>query len=342
MLPSLLDHARTRAAAGLAAYDGRGGEAVSVRMTGLLAGTEVATPLGPRPIEDIVARDLVLSREGNYVRVLHIATRRLDAVTLSRQPSARPIAIAAGAFGPGEPSVGLVVAPGQLLAVHGGPKAAERLVNGASVVRLSPGSGVVYVSLGLAPPGDMEIAGLSAIGDRRRPDVAAGVTSHRAASVAAHWPSGRPRAHLEAADHHHVSGWAYDPDRLDVPLPLEVVVDDTPRVICIADLRRPDLEMAGVGTGTCAFDIRFVNPLPVTRPALIEIRRATDGLQLGGAMLLLPPDPAGSGLADTLARVTSAAGEAGRLSVAASLALRSDELATSTRLPPAPSTRKPE
>jgi hypothetical protein len=75
------------------------------------AGTEIATPSGVRPVEDLMAGDLVLTAEGTARPILWIGSTRISHAALQANPSQRPIVIAANAFGPGAPDTDLHVSP---------------------------------------------------------------------------------------------------------------------------------------------------------------------------------------------------------------------------------------
>jgi VCBS repeat-containing protein len=101
-----------------------------------LAGTRIATPAGPVPVEALAVGDAVLTvRPGGPAsrRIIWTGKRRLT-IARHRQPEAvRPIRILAGAFGPGRPARPLSVSPHHALYVDGHLFEAISLVNGATV-----------------------------------------------------------------------------------------------------------------------------------------------------------------------------------------------------------------
>lgn len=73
------------------------------------AGTLIATPEGPCPIEDLVPGDLVLTRDHGAQPLRWHAATHVEAARLARHPALCPVAIRAGALGPGVPARDLVV-----------------------------------------------------------------------------------------------------------------------------------------------------------------------------------------------------------------------------------------
>lgn len=72
-------------------------------------GTQIATPDGPRPVEALVAGDLVLTADGRAVPVRLTVARALTRNQMMAFPALHPFTIPAGAFGPGLPSADLTV-----------------------------------------------------------------------------------------------------------------------------------------------------------------------------------------------------------------------------------------
>ncbi|MCX7646683.1 MAG: Hint domain-containing protein, partial [Rhodobacteraceae bacterium] len=75
------------------------------------AGTLIATPDGPVPVEALRPGDLVLTRDNGAQAVRWIGTRHLSAAELTLQPQFRPITFAAGSLGAGMPLRDLTVSP---------------------------------------------------------------------------------------------------------------------------------------------------------------------------------------------------------------------------------------
>jgi hypothetical protein len=274
-------------AAGRAAYDGFGGATLAA-ITGLHAGTMVATPSGTVAAERLQAGDLLLDRSGGEVEVVEVTTRLLQPETTAIDLDCRPVRLRAGVIGVGVPVQDLLLAPGQALRIDGAVVAAADLVNGVSVLREPAGSDAVrYVRIGLAgglargPGGVLAegveclVSGRAATGDR---------VNIAAPSGFAFGPLTGNIAH---ADHAGVAGWAMDTLHPGMPVALEVIVGGRVVARALADRRRPDLEMAGLGDGRCGFDIRFARKLPAGRDHVLLIRRADDAADVPGSPLLL-------------------------------------------------------
>jgi len=97
-----------------------------------------------------------------------------------------------------------------------------------------------------------------------------------------------------------------------LPIPLEIRANGTLIAHTLADLARPDLQMAGLGTGSCAFAVTFRQPLPANRDHLLHARRATDGTDIPGSPMILPR-PRGANTTLPMPSATFAAEQLNRL-----------------------------
>lgn len=88
-------------------------------------GTRIATPRGPRLIEDLRPGDLVDTADAGAQPVLWVGQRRISGGRLFAMPALRPIRIRAGAFGTGQPDGDLLVSPDHRMLLRG--RAAEAL-----------------------------------------------------------------------------------------------------------------------------------------------------------------------------------------------------------------------
>lgn len=105
-------------------------------VTGLVAGSRVATPQGPRPVERLVPGDRVLTRGGNACVVRFAGKLRLTSADLRHVPAHRPIRFSQAALGPRWTGRDLHLAPDQTLEL-GGP--AGRALFGRSAVLVRAG-----------------------------------------------------------------------------------------------------------------------------------------------------------------------------------------------------------
>lgn len=122
------------------------------------AGTRLATPAGPRPVEALREGDLVDTRDGGGQEILWIGHRRLSGAQMHALPELRPVRIRAGALSPARPSADLVVSPRHRVLLEGRPAdalfgtsevlvAAEDLVNDRTVLRDHGAREVTYIHL---------------------------------------------------------------------------------------------------------------------------------------------------------------------------------------------------
>ncbi len=103
-----------------------------------LAGTAILTARGEIPVEDLRVGDLALTLSGHGAPlkpIIWIGRGRFDAARHPRPERVIPIRIAAGALGEGLPHRDLLVSPDHCLCLDGVMIPAERLINGATIVR---------------------------------------------------------------------------------------------------------------------------------------------------------------------------------------------------------------
>jgi len=101
-------------------------------------------------------------------------------------------------------------------------------------------------------------------------------------------------AYLDHVDWTHLRGWARNPAQPDVPVWLEVVIDDAEPVRFLSNMLREDLAQAGLGTGRYGFFLNFSRRLDSSLPHRIRVRRVSDGAALHNSPWLLPAAPSGS------------------------------------------------
>ncbi len=90
-------------------------------------GTQILTPQGPRPIEDLRPGNLVFSRDSGAQAVLWVGHRHISPVRLNLMPHLRPIRLRSGALGRGRPDSDLLVSPQHRMLIKG--RAAQALFN---------------------------------------------------------------------------------------------------------------------------------------------------------------------------------------------------------------------
>ena len=118
-------------------------------------GTLIDTPQGPRAVETFRAGDLVMTRDHGAQPLVWAGACRVDAAQLDLQPNLRPIRIAAGALGRGQPRRDLLLSPQHRVLVRsaiaermfGSPEilvAAKHLVGLPGITVCAPAEGVGY------------------------------------------------------------------------------------------------------------------------------------------------------------------------------------------------------
>ena len=133
-------------------FDGIGG------LTCFTAGTLIATPCGPAPVETIRPGDRVLTRDRGYRPVCWVGQTRVSGRRLATAERLRPIRIAAGALAPGVPARDLVVSPQHRMLLTGPDierrfgmaevlAAAKHLVGRPGIEAVLPEGGLTYVHL---------------------------------------------------------------------------------------------------------------------------------------------------------------------------------------------------
>lgn len=90
-------------------------------------GTRLATPQGPRLIEDLRPGDRVLTRDNGAQAIVWLGQRRLSGARLHAMPHLRPIRFRRGALGPDRPDPDLLVSPQHRMLLKG--RAGQALFN---------------------------------------------------------------------------------------------------------------------------------------------------------------------------------------------------------------------
>lgn len=80
-------------------------------MTCFTPGTSIATPHGPRAVEDIVSGDRVITRDNGISSIVWTGRRTYDFAELARLPHLGPVLVGQGSLGGGLPEDDMIVAP---------------------------------------------------------------------------------------------------------------------------------------------------------------------------------------------------------------------------------------
>jgi hypothetical protein len=118
-----------------ATTDGAGGTLLELAC--FAQGTRIATPDGPRPVEELRETDLVCTVEGKTAPIVWLAHRRVDCARHPRAASMLPVRIEAHAFGPSVPSRDLLLSPDHSIYAEGVLIPVKHLINGDTVRQLT-------------------------------------------------------------------------------------------------------------------------------------------------------------------------------------------------------------
>jgi hypothetical protein len=296
-----------------------------------LAGTRIATPGGPVPIEALAIGDLVCTPDGPRP-IRWIGRRSYAAAFARRNRAVWPLRIAAGAIAEGQPCRDLFVSAQHALFLDGAMVEAQFLENGASIRRIEPQADLAYLNIELDRHG---VILAEALPVETFLDLGCRHLFHNAADYAARYPGELPdprpaaprleegpvlaalrrrldlraglpgpegagqglRGGVDRLDHDGLVGWVVDAARPAEPVMLEILVDGAPVARLLANRRRPDLAAQGDGRGLHGFGLDWPAPLAPGVRHLVALRRLADGAALPGSPLLLEarPQPAEAG-----------------------------------------------
>jgi hypothetical protein len=102
-----------------------------------VAGTNIMTPEGDRPVEALRVGDAVVTASGGFQTIVWIGRRRVDLDRHPRPDAIQPVRIAADAFAPAVPRRDLYLSPGHRIFVADVLIPASALINGTSVTRVT-------------------------------------------------------------------------------------------------------------------------------------------------------------------------------------------------------------
>jgi O-antigen biosynthesis protein len=297
-----------------------------------LAGMLIRTDRCEIAVEALAIGDRVVTHSAEAKSIKWIGRRAYAKPFSTENRDVIPIRFRTGSLGENIPVRDLYVSPHHAMFVDGVLVPAEALVNGVSVLRAKEIDPIRYFHVELAAhdvifaegapaetfvdcdsrlmfhnahefpelyPGDS-----TAAWEFCAPHVEEGSTPRRiwraVAERAGLFPGGEPPVigHLDHADRGLIHGWAWMPERPDVPVELEILVDDGVIGRVTADRYRADLAARGWGHGRHRFELRLDLSLPVWRAHMIRVRRASDHAQLDDSPRSVPESAAANPLED--------------------------------------------
>jgi hypothetical protein len=276
------------------------------------AGTEIATPDGAVPVEDLCTGDEVLTVHAGVQRIKWIGTRSY-AAPFANHKKILPVCLKRDAIADGVPSRDLYVSPGHAICIDDALFHAARLVNGVSITQAERVERITYYHVELATheillaencpaesfrdesfrrqfqnadefyalyPG--HAADQTTCLPRHDSGMALHAVQRRLAARAGIVESderGALRGFLDQASPTLCFGWAQDEAAPERAVYLDIFAGPQRLSRVVANLFRADVRDAGFGSGYHGFE--FSPPADVTGP--ISIRRAADGAMLPDA-----------------------------------------------------------
>lgn len=278
--------------------DGQGGTVV---VACYLAGARIATPFGERAIETLRIGQHVLTASGTPRRIRWIGRRAYARRDGAANGAVMPVRIRAGALGQGIPRRDLYVSPRHAMLIDGVLVPAEALIDGDAIAVCHHFRTVEYFHIELdrhdivyaegAPSesfcdrGNRDMFHNAHTFAARYPDAASGpqdfcaplvesgpqlAAIRSAIATPRPKPHGRLLGHIELVNDTMIEGWAVNEGDPDRPVELVLMRNGLPLQRITATRYRPDLEMADLAGGRCAFRI----PVPGSGP--FALRRLAD------------------------------------------------------------------
>ncbi len=288
--------------------DGASGTLIE-EVTCFAKGTHIATADGEVAVEALKIGDRVKTLHAGLQPVKWIGTRSY-AAPFANHAKVLPVRLKAGAIADGIPARDLLVSPGHAICIEDALIHAARLVNGVSITQAQTVHSITYFHIELENHEVIFAENCPAetfVGEYFRQ------TFHNAADYARLYPgqaapehiclpqltSGfqlaaiqrrlRARAGLLEAeadgplrgyvDHlcpTRVRGWAQSLNDPESPVFIDIFVEASRIGRVLANIHRPDLQAAGLGSGHHGFEF----PLPAGATGRITARRSSDGLVL--------------------------------------------------------------
>jgi collagen type I alpha len=111
--------------------------AIALDVACFRAGTLIATPDGPVPVETLVEGDRVITASGVEAPVIWTGRRHIDCASHPRPDAVWPVRVRAGAFGPGRPARDLFLSPDHAVYVHDRLIPIKYLTNGTTIEQIA-------------------------------------------------------------------------------------------------------------------------------------------------------------------------------------------------------------
>ncbi|HEY1313851.1 MAG TPA: Hint domain-containing protein, partial [Steroidobacteraceae bacterium] len=290
--------------------DGNGGVEVGLCY---IRGTRVLTPTGERRIENLKIGDPVVTRFGGIQRIKWIGRQRYVADEVREDLEIIPVHIRAAALGDDLPARDLYISPGHSMLIGGTLVLAKSLVNGITITQGWARENLDYFQIELDKhdcivvegawsetfadgPGLRErfhnLAEFNAMfPDHPTPDALVALCAPRpeqgAALAAALRPvverartgvaSGPLRGFIDRVDGSwKLDGWAQDADHPELPVLLEVLLENKViGTVLACDFRKDLFDVFGHGNSSFVFE----SPVKLRGELLrtLQVRRASDG-----------------------------------------------------------------
>jgi glycosyltransferase involved in cell wall biosynthesis len=117
------------------------------------------------------------------------------------------------------------------------------------------------------------------------------------------------RGNIDSANTHHITGWAQEDLRPEIPVNLLITNNDVVVIRILANRYRADLKEAGIGDGRHAFDFEFDGALWAHELNVVRVCRESDGAELPGSPMALPASRSfDEAVQESLARALSLCG----------------------------------